>query len=134
MESYWPTAANQPNATKHDVDHSNWYNKSEKVVVSKTMKDVKRNKTSFISDDVVSELQKIKTGGDKNILVFGSPSVVHLLTQHNLADEYWLFVNPVILGEGIPMFTSLSNKISLELLSSKTFKCGVTGLNYKVTR
>jgi dihydrofolate reductase len=133
MESYWPTAADQPNATTHDIDHSNWYNRSEKVVLSKTMRDIKKEKTTFISDSAATELEKLKNDGDKNILVFGSPSVVHLLTQHNLVDEYWLFVNPVILGEGIPMFTSLSNKTSLELVTSKVFACGVTGLNYKVT-
>ena len=33
MEGYWPTAADQPNATKHDIDHSSWYNKSQKIVL-----------------------------------------------------------------------------------------------------
>ncbi len=134
MEAYWPAAADQPNATKHDVDHSNWYNKSEKVVLSKTMKDVKRDKTNFISDNAATEIERIKNQSDKNILVFGSPSVVHLLTQHNLVDEYWLFVNPVILGEGIPMFEGLSNETSLKLVTSKIFPCNVVGLNYQVKK
>ncbi len=34
MEGYWPTAAQQPNATKHDIDHSNWVNNIQKVVFS----------------------------------------------------------------------------------------------------
>jgi dihydrofolate reductase len=38
MEAYWPTAADQPGATKHDKEHSAWYNKVLKVVLSKTMK------------------------------------------------------------------------------------------------
>jgi dihydrofolate reductase len=134
MEAYWPTAADQPNATKHDTEHSSWYNKSEKIVLSKTMKGVKRDKTNFISDNAATEIEKIKSQGDKNIQVFGSPSVVHLLMQHHLIDEYWLFVNPVILGEGIPMFEGLSNKTSLELVTSKVFSCGVVGLNYKLNQ
>jgi dihydrofolate reductase len=133
MEAYWPTAADQPNATKHDVDHSNWYNKSEKIILSRTMNEVKKERTKFINEDAVAALEEIKNDGDKDILVFGSPSVVHLLMQHNLVDEYWLFVNPVILGEGIQMFTRLPTKTSLELVASKVFACGVTGLNYKVT-
>ena len=134
MEAYWPTAADKPNATKHDIDHSNWYNKSEKVVLSKTMKDVKRDKTTFISNNAATEIERIKNQSDKNIMVFGSPSIVHLLMQHNLIDEYWLFINPVILGEGIPMFEGLSNKTSLELVASKAFSCGVVGMNYKVSK
>lgn len=38
MESYWPTAADKPNATKHDIEHAVWYNQVDKVIVSKTLK------------------------------------------------------------------------------------------------
>ncbi len=37
MENYWPTAGDKPKATKHDIEHSKWYNKVYKVVLSKTM-------------------------------------------------------------------------------------------------
>jgi hypothetical protein len=39
MENYWPTAADKPKATRHDIEHSKWYSKVHKVVLSKTMKD-----------------------------------------------------------------------------------------------
>ena len=133
MEAYWPTAGDKPNATKHDIEHSNWYNKSEKVILSKTIKE-KKEKTTFINENAATELEKLKNDGDKNILVFGSPSVVHLLMKHNLIDEYWLFVNPIILGEGISLFTGLSNRTSLKLVTSKVFDYGVTALNYSVIR
>ncbi len=133
MEAYWPTAGDSPNATKHDTEHSGWYNKSEKVVLSKTIKDEKE-KTTFINENAATEIEKIKKSDGRNILVFGSPSVVHLLMKHNLVDEYWLFVNPVLLGEGIPMFTNTLNKTSLKLVTSKVFDYGVTALNYSVVR
>src|ERR1044072_2075112 len=38
MEGYWPTAADQPNASKHAIEHSAWYKKVNKVVLSQTMK------------------------------------------------------------------------------------------------
>lgn len=37
MQSYWPTAGDQPNASKHDKEHSAWYNKVSKIVLSRTM-------------------------------------------------------------------------------------------------
>ena len=133
MEAYWPTAGDKQNATKHDVEHSNWYNKSEKLVLSGTLKENKE-KTTFINENAATVLEKIKNTGDKNILVFGSPSVVHLLMKHNLIDEYWLFVNPIILGEGISLFTGLSNRTSLKLVTSKVFDYGVTAFNYSVIK
>ena len=134
MDSYWPGAANLPNATKHDIEHSNWYNQVEKVVLSRSMKDLKRDKTTFISDDAAASIKTLKKQHGKNILVFGSPGAVHLLMESDLIDEYWLFVNPVILGEGIPLFTKLSKRTSLTLVTSKAFAYGVVALHYKVTR
>ena len=49
-------------------------------------------------------------------------------------DGYWLFVNPIILGRGIPLFTGVNDKIKLNLISTRSFKCGVTELNYTVDK
>jgi len=130
MQSYWPTAGDQPNATKHDIEHSTWYNKVEKVILSKTMKGQYLDKATIISDNAVEEINKLKTKPGKNILIFGSPSASHLLMQHNLIDEYWLFVNPVILGQGIPLFKDISHSIQLKLVENINFDCGVAGLHY----
>jgi dihydrofolate reductase len=132
MESYWPTAADKPGATKHDLEHSDWYNKVQKVVLSRTMKGRQIDKTTIISDNIRVEVEKLKNGEGKNILIFGSPSAAHSLMEHNLIDEYWLFINPVLLGRGIPVFSRIRNCINLELLSSLQFKCGVLGVNYRV--
>jgi dihydrofolate reductase len=134
MEGYWPGAADQPNATKHDIEHSAWYNSVQKVVISKSMKGQNIDKTTIISDNIAEEIQRLKNAGDKNIMIFGSPSAAHTLMEHDLIDEYWLFVNPVLLGEGIPAFSKIRNRIGLELANVVSFACGVTGLNYKVKR
>lgn len=39
MEAYWPNAGDKPNASKHDINHSKWYNRAHKIVLSKTMND-----------------------------------------------------------------------------------------------
>ena len=52
MEAYWPTAADKPNASKHDIQHSTWYNKVDKIVLSKSMKGKQLPNTIIISDDI----------------------------------------------------------------------------------
>ncbi|MBK6354358.1 MAG: dihydrofolate reductase family protein [Saprospiraceae bacterium] len=134
MENYWPTAGSKPNASKHDIEHSKWYSKVRKVVLSKTLKDDELNNTKIIRDQLSDKLNEIKQQGDKEILLFGSPTATHSLIQQNLIDGYWLFVNPIILGRGIPLFVDIKEKIKLNLLTTRPFTCGVTELNYTVNR
>jgi dihydrofolate reductase len=134
MESYWPTAADGPDASKHDVDHSKWYKSARKVVLSKTLNGTGLTNTTIISDDLTDRINEIKQQADGEILLFGSPAATHSLIQQNLIDGYWLFVNPVILGQGIPLFADIKDKIKLKLLTTQQFKSGVTELNYIVDR
>jgi len=141
MEDYWPTAGDKPSATKHDIEHSKWYKKAHKIVMSTTMKDGRGlagesalNKTTIIGDNLSDQIHEIKQQAGEDILLFGSPTATHSLIQLNLIDGYWLFVNPIILGQGIPLFAGIKEKIRLKLLTTKQFTSGVTALNYTVER
>lgn len=141
MENYWPTAADKPTATKHDIEHSKWYSKVHKVVLSKTMKDAGLPNTKIISDNLSDRINELKQSRPasvgrecEDILLFGSPTATHSLMQLNLIDGYWLFVNPIVLGRGIPLFVDIKDKIKLKLLTTRQFTCGVTELNYIVDR
>ncbi len=137
MENYWPTAGQEPGASKHDIEHSKWYNKVQKVVLSKTMRDADLTQTTIISDNLADRINEIKRSGNgtsEEILLFGSPTATHSLIQRDLIDGYWIFVNPIVLGQGIPLFTGIKDKIKLKLLNTQQFTCGVTELNYTVER
>ncbi|KOH46562.1 dihydrofolate reductase family protein [Sunxiuqinia dokdonensis] len=135
MEDYWPTAADKPTATKHDIEHSKWYSQVHKVVLSKTMENTGLTNTTIISDKLADKLNEIKQREGEDILLFGSPTATHSLIQQNLIDGYWLFINPIILGQGIPFFANIKEKIKLRLLpTNRQFVCGVTELNYAVDR
>jgi dihydrofolate reductase len=134
MENYWPTAADKPNASRHDIEHSKWYSNVHKVVLSKTIKEVGLTNTKIISDNLSERINEIKNQEGGEILLFGSPTATHSLMQQNLIDGYWLFVNPIILGQGIPLFVDIKDKIKLKLLSTRQFTSGVTELNYTVDR
>lgn len=131
MENYWPTAADQPTATKHDIEHSRWYKKATKVVLSRTMKRENPANTKIISSNLTDEITKLKQGAGSDILMFGSPTATHALMAENFIDEYWLFINPILLGQGVPLFQGIKNRTPLKLVSSKIFSSGVVCLQYE---
>jgi dihydrofolate reductase len=134
MEAYWPTAAAQPNASKHDLEHSRWYKTARKVVLSKTLADEDHADTKIIRSHLREEITQLKQGAGSEILVFGSPSATHALMAEDLIDEYWIFLNPVLLGQGIPLFKNTKHRTQLKLVTSKTFASGVVCLQYEVNR
>ena len=114
MENYWPTAGKEPTASNHEIEHAKWYSKVHKIVLSKTIKEEGLTKTTIISDNLSNRINEIKHQKGSDILLFGSPTATHELMQQNLIDGYWLFVNPIILGQGIPLFVDMENKIKLK--------------------
>jgi dihydrofolate reductase len=130
MEGYWPTAADQPNASKHDIEHSAWYKKVDKVVLSRSMKDKKLPKTKIVSDKIYEEITRLKQERGEEIIIFGSPSASHALMSENLIDEFWIFVNPVLLGQGIPLFKDIKQITKLKLVKSHAFFSGVVCIHY----
>lgn len=131
MEAYWPTAGEKPDASKHDKEHSIWYNNVSKVVLSKTISETGLKNTKVIRDNLLENINNLKQQSGKNILIFGSPGASHSLVNFGLIDEYWIFINPVLLGQGIPLFKNLPKLIKLRLVESKTFTSGVIALHYK---
>lgn len=134
MEDYWPTAGDTPTATKHEIEHAKWYKDVRKIVLSKTITEAGLTNTKIISDNLIAQINEIKQDDGEDILLFGSPTATHSLIQLDLIDGYWLFLNPIILGQGIPLFTDIKDKIKLNLLTTRQFACGVTELNYTVDK
>ena len=134
MEGYWPSAADQPNPTRHDIQHSKWYKNVAKVVLSRTMQGAKLANTQIISDHLVEEINQLKQGPGKEIVIFGSPSAAHSLMSMKLIDDFWLFVNPVLLGRGIPVFKDINEKTDLTLVKAHVFSSGVVCLHHTLKR
>ncbi|MFC0513865.1 dihydrofolate reductase family protein [Mucilaginibacter angelicae] len=128
MDAYWPTAADKPGASKHDVEHSTWYKKTLKYVVSETAARQNTDKLKFISGDVKAQVSDLKKQDGGEIIMFGSPGLARYLMIEGLIDEFWLFVNPIVLGAGIPLFANVEIKLKLE--KSTTFADVVIGLHY----
>ncbi len=130
MDGYWPTAADEPGASKHDRHHAAWYKTVPKVIVSKTMKGASIPNARIISDDLLEAVTKLKVQAATDIVMFGSPTTTGELSRAGLIDEYWIFVNPLILGQGIRVFQTDGIKLNMELLESVPYPNGVVGLHY----
>ena len=77
MEGYWPTAGDQPDASKHDIEHSKWYQRVHKVVLSKTLEESAYKNTTIIGNNISKRINEIRNQSGKDILVFGSPTATH---------------------------------------------------------
>lgn len=134
MVAYWPTAGDSPNASRHDVNHAKWVNAATKVIVSSTLQKVNWNNWRIIRNNLAEEVNKLKMENGKDIVVIGSASIAHQLMQHDLIDDYWLNINPVVLGDGLPFAKNIGYAINLALVDSTAFSSGVVGLHYEAKK
>lgn len=131
MESHWPGVLKNPAAAGHQLTHAKWYAEAEKIVFSRQVKTLENPQAKLINDNFSENISALKRKPGKNIMIFGSPGLVHSLAQIGLIDEFIMNINPIILGTGIPLFKDIENKIQLQLVNSTQFKCGVLGCYYK---
>ena len=131
MESYWPTVLDKPSATPSTLKHARWLQKALKVVVSRTMNSVEWENSLLIKDDLPAAFTKLKQQPGKDMVIFGSPGLVKSLTKLDLIDEYHVMVNPVILGNGLPLFGELGHRTKLRLMANTTLGDSVAALRYE---
>jgi len=130
MESYWPTVAESPTATKHDLDHSRWLNPAPKIVFSRTLRNVQWRNTRIVKDHIGEEIGRLRNQPGKNLILFASPTLGSTFMNLDLIDEYFFNINPIALGKGKPLFREQSQTHKLKLLGSKIYENGVVSLRY----
>lgn len=131
MESYWPTVLTNPLSTTPELHHAQWIENIEKIVFSTSLEKAQWNNTRMIKKNITGEMTKLKQQAGEKMLIFGSPGLTHSFMRRGLIDEYKVNINPVILGNGIPLFENVLHKTNLRLLSEKKFRSGVIGLHYQ---
>jgi dihydrofolate reductase len=102
-----------------------------KIVFSRTLERADWN-TTILRDVVVEEIMALKAqpGGD---LALGGADLAAAFMQHDLIDEYHLYVHPILIGRGKPLFQASDAKINLRLAETRTFGNGVVLLSYQRT-
>jgi dihydrofolate reductase len=133
MMGYWPTVLADPQAPPRELAHARWVEDVSKIVFSKTLARAEWNNSRLIKDQIAEEIGSLKQQAGLDLMIFGSPRLTHTFMHLGLIDEYRLFLNPIVLGGGIPLFQDIKSWTKLKLLDTRTFQAGVVGLHYQTT-
>ncbi|MEW2394574.1 dihydrofolate reductase family protein [Streptomyces sp. NPDC046862] len=128
MAAYWPTADREKDVTKHVADFAVIWRNMPKLVFSRTLQHAQWN-TTIVRDVVPEDIRALKAqdGGD---LTLGGADLAAEFMRHDLVDEYRIYVHPVLIGRGRPLFTDSDALRKLRLLENRTFGNGVVLLRY----
>jgi dihydrofolate reductase len=105
----------------------------EKYVFSRTQKRTD-NKITFINDNILEEVNKLKDKPGKDIWLYGGACLITTFINYGLVDELRLSVHPVILGEGNPLFIDIKQRMNLKLVNTRKFSSGVVQLCYHLNK
>lgn len=126
---YWESVFTNPDDPMHEV--SRLVTSMTKVLFTKTLDKAEWPNTILAKGDLVQEVKKLKSQSGKDIIVYGGSSFVSNLVREGLIEEYHLFVNPVALGKGEPIFDKLKDVHQLQLKNTIVYPCGIVMMHYE---
>ena len=140
FEAFWPHALGD-SPTSPDPHHAGrsspemramavMLNEATKLVFSRTRQEVTWKNSRLLHEIDPREIEALKAQPGKDIMIFGSGSVVSQLTQHELIDEYQFIVGPLVLGSGRQLITGVPQSLKLDLLEAKEYASGNVKLRY----
>jgi dihydrofolate reductase len=129
MAGFWPTADADPASTRPMVEFARIWRDMPKIVYSRTLEHADWN-TTIVRDVVVDEVLALKAepGGD---LVLGGADLAATFRKHDLIDEYRIYVHPVAIGRGKPVFEPVDTRTDLRLVETHVFGNGVVLLHHR---
>ena len=133
FENSWPQVAKDPNAPEDLHRLAEEVIGMNKIVFSRTRKDVTWENSKLFRGNLTEEIQRLKKEAGSPIIIFGSGTIVQQLSRERLIDEYLLAVTPVVLGRGKALFQNVE-KLNMHLTEVRHFNSGNILLRYDVVR
>ncbi len=103
---------------------------AKKIVFSKTLREPTWRHTRVFHELNPSTVESLKREPGKDIIMFGSGTIVSQLTQLGLIDNYDFVVNPLLLGAGRKLLDAVAARSRLRLVDSKGYPTGTVILRY----
>ena len=130
--SYWSNVMNKPEDPEYTFAKK--MIETPKIVFTKSLDKSEWINTELATGDLKDEITKLKDQDGGDIIVYGGASFDSSLIEENLIDEFYLFINPVAIGNGKTIFKDLKEIRKLSLIESITFDSGIVLLHYEVKR
>lgn len=109
-------------------------NDTPKVVISNSLAESPWKNATVVGGDPAEAVNRLKASSGGDIMVSGGGTIARALIAEGVIDELHLFVNPVALGAGMPVFPQVDGNQPLRLVDSHQFECGIIGLHLEPTR
>lgn len=126
---YWADVAANPADPEYLAGKK--FTDTGKIVFTKTMVKSIWENTVLAKGDLVEEIHRLKKQGGQDIIAYGGATFVSELIRHQLIDEYHLFINPVVIGNGMPIFKTVESNQNLRFIQATSFDCGIVVLKYE---
>lgn len=111
---------------------TNPYPWMKQYVFSRTMEASPDANVELVSEGIIDLVRRLKVGRGKDIYLCGGAEAAAKLLAEGMIDEIIVKLNPVLFGSGVPLFSGVSGRTELELVSNKVYGNGVMLLNYRV--
>ncbi len=127
MAGFWPS----PMALQTMPEVAKGMNEAEKIVISTTLDTADWNNTTLLKGDLITEIKKLKDQPGSDITILGSGSITAQLANADLIDGFTLWVDPVSIGGGTPIFNGITSQLNWKLTNCRTFESGSVVLSYE---
>jgi dihydrofolate reductase len=130
MAAYWSAAKSNLCFPRGDLAFADLMNSRQKVVFSRTIKELNWENSVQLSGNLGSEIYKLKKLDGNDIIIYGSSKLIGGLMRLGIIDEYILWIHPVMLGTGKPLFSKTKDITNMRLSNVQQFNSGVILLHY----
>ncbi|MBW8683605.1 dihydrofolate reductase family protein [Chitinophaga rhizophila] len=128
MAGYWPVKT----FTGVAQEYAEMMNSHTKIVFSETLNNTTWQNSRLLKGNISEQVADMKQLPGKDMIIYGSGSIVQSFVRQGLIDELQIWVHPVFIQQGVPMFRKMEEHIALQFVRTRTFRSGVVLLYYKI--
>lgn len=125
---FWLTAEQHADLKEYELEYARLWKDTQRIIFSKTLQEVK-GKATLVRQVDPDEIRRLKNQPGNNMAV-GGANLASTFIRHSLVDEFRVYIHPVVLGSGKPMFP-IQGKLDLKFIESQTFPGEIIMLKYQ---
>lgn len=125
--THWDTL----NASGQGDAFTQVFTDTRRIIFSHDLKET-QHPNAEVRNNLVEDVNALKNEpGNGYLMAYGGADFVTNLIANRLVDEYYFFINPAAIGEGMPIFKTGRDRLALELVESIPFECGIIVSHYR---